>query len=110
MPDSDNRAQSLPGHLQDLWQLVVAYARQETLDPLKSLGRYLAFGLAGSAVLGIGLVLLVLGVLRLLQSETGSAFDGHLSWLPYVVVLVACAAVAAAALKFKDRPHREEQR
>ena len=29
----------------DLWQLVRDYAKQETIDPLKSIGRFLGFGL-----------------------------------------------------------------
>lgn len=65
--------------------LVVAYFKQETLEPLKGVIRYLGFGLLGSLVVGIGSLFLVLGVLRLLQSETGTAFGGHLSWVPYLL-------------------------
>lgn len=93
----------LPSHAQDLWQLVVGYVKQETIEPVKGLGRFLAFGLAGSAILGLGLVVLFLGVLRLLQVETGDAFDGHLSFVPYLITLVACGAVAAGALKARSR-------
>lgn len=100
MPETSDPT-DLPSHAQDLWQTVVAYIKQETLDPVKGLGRFLAFGLAGSALVGLGLVILFLGVLRLLQEETGEAFDGHLSFLPYVITLLACAAVAAAAIRAK---------
>ena len=53
-------------------QLVIDYVKQETLDPLKGLGRYILFGVAGSVALAIGLVVLSVGFLRLLQGETGT--------------------------------------
>jgi cytochrome c biogenesis protein CcdA len=73
----------------ELKELLVAYARQETVDPVKALGRYLGFGLAGSALVGLSSVFLTLGLLRLLQTETGSTFTGNLSWIPYLLALAA---------------------
>ncbi len=77
--------------------LVRDYAKQETLGPLKGAGRWLALGAAGAVLLGLGSVFVLIGVLRLLQTET-SAFDGGWSWVPYLIVLVAAAIVAAVAL------------
>lgn len=74
--------------IDELRGLVVDYARQETVDPLKSLGRYLAFGLAGSVLLAVGGVFVTLGLLRLLQTQTGDVFDGGWSFVPYLIVLV----------------------
>ena len=48
----------------ELKNLVVGYAKQETVDPLKSLGRYVGFGAAGGTCIGIGVVLLTLALLR----------------------------------------------
>jgi hypothetical protein len=93
----------LPSHAQDLWQLVVGYVKQETFDPVRDVGRYVAFGLAGSALIGLGLAVLFLGVLRLLQEQTGDALDGHLSFVPYLITLVLCGAVAGGALKARGR-------
>jgi len=98
----------LPGKATDLWRMVVAYVKQETLEPIKGLGRYVAFGLAGSLVLATGLVLLFLGALRLLQDETGTAMTGNLSWLPYLLTLLACALVALVAIKARGRGQRKE--
>lgn len=70
----------------DAVQLVIEYVKQETLTPLKGLGRYLLFGIVGSIALCIGLVLLLVAFLRALQTETASTFSGNLSWLPYVIV------------------------
>jgi branched-subunit amino acid ABC-type transport system permease component len=79
-------------------QLVIDYIKQETLDPLKGLGRFLVFGVAGSVALAIGLVILSVAFLRFLQTETGSAFAGDLSWVPYLICAVAVVAVAAVAV------------
>lgn len=82
-----------PG-LGEMFDLVKAYARQETLDPLKGAGRWLGLGLAGSLLVVIGSVELILALLRALQSETGSTFTGNLSWLPYLITLGAAGIVA----------------
>lgn len=74
-------------------QMVKDYARQETLGPLRGWARYLAFGSAGAVVLGIGLVIVAVGVLRLLQTET-SAFSGPAtSIVAYLITLAACVVV-----------------
>jgi hypothetical protein len=78
--------------------LVVAYAKQETLGPLRGLGRFLAVGIGGSVALALGVPLLLLALLRALQTETGSTFTGNLSWLPYLITSVAALAVAALAV------------
>ena len=86
----------LPGAGGEFVQLVIDYAKQETLGPVKGLGRFVGFGIAGSVVLAVGSVLLLLAALRALQSETGSTFTGHLSWLPYF--MTAALAVAITGL------------
>lgn len=89
---------SIPDLATDLWDLVRTYAKQETIEPAKGLGRFVAFGAAGSVLLGLGTVLLVLAVLRALQDQTGGTFDGNWSWAPYLLTLVICVAVIGAAL------------
>ena len=91
-PSSDK---SVPVLVAETWDLVRAYAKQETLDPLKGLGRYAAFGVGGSLLLSIGVVLLLVGGLRALQTETGATCDGSWSWVPYLIVLAAAALVLA---------------
>ena len=81
----------------DAFQLTLDYLKQETLEPLKGLGRFLAFGLAGSFAIAVGVVLGLVGILRLLQDETGTALTGDWSWVPYFVVSVVGAAVAGLA-------------
>ncbi len=89
----------LPQIVLELRDLVVAYFRQETIVPLKSLGRYILFGLAGALLLGTGFVLLGVGALRLLQTETGSTFRGDWSWAPYGIVFVALCFGGAVTWK-----------
>lgn len=87
-------------------QLVVDYVKQETLEPLKGLGRFMLFGVAGSVAMAIGLVILSVAFLRLLQGETGSTFDGNWSWAPYLICTVAVVAVAATAVRAVSRGQR----
>jgi uncharacterized protein involved in cysteine biosynthesis len=101
---ADNEGTS--GRLQskgtDAYQLVIDYVKQETIEPLKGLGRFVLFGVAGSVALAAGFVILVVGLLRVLQGETGTTFHGNLSWLPYVicaVVSIGVAVVAAVAIR-----------
>ena len=103
----NKKDKSLPGEAQELWQLVVGYAKQETLDPIRNLGRFLGFGLGGALLGSLGAVLLLLGGLRLLQTETGDAFDGNLTFIPYLLVLVVSGGIAAGALKARERGQRK---
>jgi putative superfamily III holin-X len=96
VPESEPK--SMPEIASELWGLTKDYARQETVEPLKGVGRYLGYGAGGAVLGGLGVILLMLAGLRALQTETGDALDGNLSWLPYVIVLVVAGAVAAAAL------------
>ncbi len=108
--DKAKKDKSLPGEAQELFQLVVGYAKQETLDPVKNLGRFLGYGLGGALLGSLGAVLLLLGGLRLLQTETGGAFDGNLTFVPYVVVLAISGAIAAGAMKARSRGQRRDAR
>lgn len=103
MPDRRHDDKSLPNMATELWDLVRAYAKQETIEPIKGLGRFVAFGVAGSLLLGVGVVLLVLAVLRALQTETATVFDGNWSFAPYLLTLVVCAAVIGAAVSALGR-------
>lgn len=90
----------------ELKELVIDYAKQETVDPLKGLGRYVGLGLGGALLLFLGLFLLALGALRALQTET-TALTGNWSWAPYAIVFVVLIAVAGA---FASRiPDKDDQ-
>lgn len=82
----------------ELYDLVVAYTRQETTEPLRGLGRYIGFGALGSVLIALGSTLLVVGVLRVLQTETSTTFTGNWSWVPYLLTLLVAALVIALAV------------
>ena len=83
--------------------LLRRYVIQETVGPLKHLGRVLAFGAAGALAFGVGGLFVVVGTLRLIQAESGSTFSGNWSFAPYVFSAVTGAALVGlfAALSFR---------
>jgi hypothetical protein len=73
--------------------VVRRYVIQETVAPLRQLGRRLVFGLAGACLIALGAVVALVGMLRALETETGRTFAGSWSFAPFL--LTAAAAVAA---------------
>ena len=80
----------------------VAYFKQETTEPLKSLGRVVAFGIAGSLAIGVGVVFFAVGGLRLLQDET-DVFHGNWSFVPYVIMIMLLLGMAAGVFRVGTR-------
>ena len=101
--DGKRGVSGLRDEAQETVRLIVAYIKQETLEPVKGLGRYILFGVAGSVALSIGLAVLAVGLLRLLQGEPGTTFTGNLSWIPYVICTVVVVLVAFVAVKAISR-------
>ena len=105
MAPSDNGGHGLRNAGDDAFQLTVDYLKQEVVEPLRGLGRFLYMGIAGSFFLAFGLLLILLVVLRLLQTETGSALTGDWSWVPYAVtVVLGVIIIAVAALRIQAGP------
>ena len=108
-PRSDNGSHGLRHAGDDAFQLTVDYLKQETIEPLRGLGRFLYMGIAGSFCLAFGILLILLGVLRLLQTETGTALTGDWSWVPYAVVAVlGLAVIAVAAWRITAGPGQQK--
>lgn len=91
-------------------ELVKSYAQQETLGPLKGAGKWLGYGALGALLLGSGLALVMLGALRLVQTEWEWAAEGSWSWISYLVVLVACVAVIAVAVSRINKSSLNKER
>jgi len=79
---------------EELRRIFVRYVKDETVQPLKDLGRFVVWGIVGSLFVGFGAVLLLLGSLRFLQDQY-SFFHGSHSWFPYLIVAVLCLIVLA---------------
>jgi len=96
---------SIPQVLTELWEMLVSYAKQETVEPLKGLGRFVAFGMASAIVGSIGIILLMLGGLRALQTHNDGHLDGNWNWVPYLAALVLLALLIMIAVR-RIKPKR----
>ncbi len=91
MPDSKHATSDVA----ELIDLLKRYVLQETIGPLKTMGRSLAYGGAAAVMIGLGAVFGLIGLLRVLETETGTTFRGDLSWAPYGLTVVAGVLVLA---------------
>lgn len=91
---------------------VKAYAIQETVDPLRGLGRFVLFGLLGAIFIALGCLLSVMAILRFVQSRHVGGFHGTWSFVPYLIALAPCGAgiVIAAWRIGKTGLNRTEDR
>lgn len=83
----------------ETYELVRDYAKQETLDPLRGAGRWLGVGLIAGFLMSVGMVIVLVGVLRLTQDLLLYTWfvdqaDG-LSFVPYLVTLAIGIATSA---------------
>lgn len=88
----------------EIVDMVIAYARQETIEPLRGAGRWIVWGVVSMALVSIGMVLVALGLLRLVQDLTSDVFDGAWSFVPYVFGTVFAVVVVGVALFQVRRP------
>jgi hypothetical protein len=91
----------------EIQRLLVDYAKQETVEPLKALGGFLKYGIPGALSMFAGVFFIGLATLRLLQSL--SPFEGG-SWastVPYVaaiaVLLVALGLIAMSLFRSRRK-------
>ena len=82
------KAKNPTGDAKELVDLVIAYAKQETLEPLKGLGKKAALGLGGAVLLGVGGIFVSIGALRAMQTETDWFEEHNVSYLPYICTVV----------------------
>lgn len=100
VPDSNDAPKSFSSKQDDaslgeVIEFVKSYAKQETIDPLKGAGRWLGFGVAAAFALGLGLMLVLLGALRVAQTELDSLRGGSWTWVPYAITLVVTLILLA---------------
>src|SRR5262249_2366441 len=105
---AEDRSPPLPQLVQELWQLIVAYFKQETVVPLQQLGRWVAFGIVGALLLGVGVLLLALAGRRVPHGDACSHFTGNLAGIPDM--LVFAALLVGGAITWKARGVQRRRR
>lgn len=104
MPDSNDQPRTLgtkkpdDASLGEVIDFVKAYAKQETVGPLRGAGRWLGYGTGAALAMGFGLVLILLGLLRVLQTEADRLATGSLSWAAYAITLVVTIVLLVLTL------------
>ena len=107
MTDATPRSRRRPqaaDQVTDIVESVKAYARQETVEPLKGAGRWVAVGTGAALSLGLATVFLSLAILRLSQDLGGDTLDGAWSFTHYFITLaVVSSLVAVSFSRIKQR-------
>ncbi len=102
MPETtrDTKKSAPQGQFAQTAQLMQDYARQELRDPLGNTGRWILTGLIGAVCIGLGTAFLVLGLLRMLQTEWPATFEGRwMNLLPYLCGLALAGIVVGLAVR-----------
>lgn len=84
--------------VEDLAQATKDYAVDQIVGPIRGAGRWLAFGTAGAACLGISMLFALLATLRLVQDLGGGALDGAWSFVPYLATIAGALPVIVFTL------------
>ena len=82
------KAKNPTGDAKELVDMVITYAKQETLEPLKGLGKKAALGVGGAVLLGVGGLFVSIGALRAMQTETDWFEEHNATYLPYIFTVV----------------------
>ena len=94
----------LRAELSELAAMLRAYVVQETVGPLRGIGRYLLFGFLGGVGVSLSVVLGALALVRVLQTET-TVFGANWSFVPHLAgaaVLIVAIVTMARAIRPKD--------
>lgn len=95
--------------LEEVRDLFIRYFKEQTVQPLKDLGRFVLFGALGSVFVAFGVVMGLLGLLRMFQALF-PVLDGSLSFIPYLIVVVLALLVGALVVQriFAGAPRRSK--
>lgn len=87
--------QAFARDVEELRDTALRYVKEETIDPVKALGTYAAFGCLGSFLIGLGGILCLVGALRGLAH----VFHGTVSWVPYLLVVVVAVGFVGVTIR-----------
>ncbi len=94
---SDRKSKGFRSELEELVAMLRTYAVQEIVGPLRGIGRFIGFGLAGSIFVSLSVLLGGLGLLRFLQAEV-SLFEDTWSFVPYLITAAAMLLILAVLI------------
>ena len=95
---SQRPARGPVSHASNLVDSVKAYAKQETLEPLKGAVRWVMVGSIAALALGLSMIFAALGVLRLSQDIGGTSLDGSWSFVHYFITVCVVAVLVSITL------------
>ncbi|MFV1991872.1 MAG: hypothetical protein ACC652_14160 [Acidimicrobiales bacterium] len=93
--EAETLSEGVVAEVKEIVELVKNYALQETVDPIKRAGSYVALGLLGTVFMVFGMLFFSLSALRGLQEA--SAFEDTWSFVPYTIVAVGLVVLAFIA-------------
>lgn len=93
---------------QGFTKLLSAYLKQELAMPVKALVRWAIFGFLGSIFIAVASIYFLIGIIRVLQTETGTIFQGNLSWAPYFIAVAVLLVLGFLILKIIKGRGKEE--
>jgi hypothetical protein len=91
--NTPQRRLSSSDQVSDLVSTLKAYARQETVEPIKGAARWVAVGTIASLCLGLAMIFLLMAILRLSQDLGGTVLDGSWSFVHYFITLAVAAVL-----------------
>ena len=95
---------TIQSDFEEIRDLTIKYVKEETVQPVKDMGRFVQYGVIGSLLVGFGYALLLLAALRYLQWQFPT-LNGNLSWIPYlVVVILALVIILVTAWRIVSGP------
>ncbi len=96
----------LPQLVTELVDMSKAYLQQETVEPLKRLGRYAGFSVGGGVLLAVGWLLLVIALLR----WTTDLLPEGAIWevLAYAIAAIVSLMIAGVSLKLAAGSGRKD--
>lgn len=80
------------GQVEELIDLVKSYIKQETVDPLRTIGKRFGLGVGAAVVFGMSAIFFSLGFLRIVERYFDFMSRGVLSAVPYVLAVAMLGA------------------
>lgn len=103
MPQAEQKSSPV-GQAREFQQLVVSYAKQETVEPLKATGKTVVWGVVGGLLVGLGSFFAVMATLRGLQrirvlNDPAQDNSGWFSFVPYLGAFIVALIIIVLCLK-----------